>query len=357
VPALAPLLYNLGIILGGIGFGSWLGMEGFAWGVLIGAFAGNLFIQFYGARKVGLRYFFLFDFRHPDLKKYIRLTLPLMVGLTMTFSTEFFFRLFGSFLAEGRIASLNFGLRIMLLMVGLFGQAVGTASYPFMARLVAENRLEEMNRLLNQTLRYLALVIPVSALLMVLRSEVVQLLFQRGRFDAAATALTAEVLMYFLIGAFAFAANTVVVRGYFALQNTLFPAIYGTLAVIVSLPLYLIGMNLLGAGGIALAVSLSGILQVTVLYAFWNKRSKNAGSRDVYLFYGKMIGLAVLIGIFLTWFKARALSGLAADTFVGNLLVAAITASVFVSILLLCGYGLKIKEITDWINRLGRKSP
>jgi putative peptidoglycan lipid II flippase len=245
----------------------------------------------------------------------------------------------------------------MLMMVGLFGQALGTASYPFMARLVAENKLEEMNRLLNHTLRYLALVMPVSAMLIVLRSEVVQLLFQRGRFDAAATALTAEVLMYFLIGAFAFVANTVVVRGFFAHQNTLLPALYGSLAVIVCLPLYLIGMYLLGAGGVALAVSLSGIIQVTVLYALWNKRSKNTGSRDVYLFYGKMTGLAVLIGIFLEWLKARVLSGLAADSFVGNLLVVVIIGSVFISVLLLCGYGLKIKEITTWVKRPGRRSP
>ncbi len=224
IPALAPLLYNLGIISGGIILGPWIGMEGFAWGVLIGALIGNLFVQFFGVRKTGLKYFFIFDLGHPDLRKYVFLTLPLMVGLTMTFSTEFFFRLFGSYLPQGSIAVLNFGLRIMLILVGLFGQAVGTASFPFLARLVAENKINEMNRLLNHTLRFIALVIPFSVLLMVLRSEVVRIIFQRGKFDAAATALTAEVLMYLLVGAFAFAAYTIVVRGYFASQDTLFPA-------------------------------------------------------------------------------------------------------------------------------------
>jgi len=101
IPALAPLLYNAGIIAGGLMLGPWLGMEGFAWGVLIGAFTGNLLVQFFGARRVGLTYSSIFDLRHPDLKKYVLLTLPLMIGLTMTFSTEFLFRLFGSFLAEG----------------------------------------------------------------------------------------------------------------------------------------------------------------------------------------------------------------------------------------------------------------
>jgi putative peptidoglycan lipid II flippase len=355
IPALAPLLYNLGIISGGIILGPWIGMEGFAWGVLIGAFSGNLFVQFFGARKAGLKYFFIFDIGHPDLRKYVFLTLPLMVGLTMTFSTEFFFRLFGSYLPQGSIAVLNFGLRIMLILVGLFGQAVGTASFPFLARLAAEKKLNDMNRLLNHTLRFLALVIPFSVLLMVLRSEVVRIIFQRGKFDAAATALTAEVLMYLLVGAFAFAAYTIVVRGYFASQNTLLPAFYGTIVVILSIPLYLLGMNLLGVRGVALAVSLSGILQVAVLYALWNKRSNNTESRGVYAFYLRMTCFAAVTGFFLAWFKSTALFWIDSTAFLGSLMVSLLTAAVFLIILLAAGYGFKIKEVTELVNRLVKK--
>ena len=355
IPALAPLLYNLGIISGGIILGPWIGMEGFAWGVLIGALIGNLLVQFFGVRKTGLQYFFIFDLGHPDLRKYVFLTLPLMIGMTMTFSTEFFFRLFGSYLPQGSIAVLNFGLRIMLILVGLFGQAVGTASFPFLARLVAENKINDMNRLLNHTLRFLALVIPFSVLFMVLRSEVVRIIFQRGKFDTIATALTAEVLMYLLVGAFAFAAYTVVVRGYFASQNTLFPALYGTIVVIVSIPLYLLGMNLLGVRGVALAVSMSGIFQVTVLYALWNKRSNNTGCRSVYSVYLKMIGFAALTGIFLAWVKSVLLDWINSTTFMGSLIICVLTGAVFLIILLGTGYGLKIKEITDMVNRLAEK--
>jgi putative peptidoglycan lipid II flippase len=151
--------------------------------------------------------------------------------------------------------------------VAFFGQAVGVASYPFMARLVAENKLQEMNQLLNNTLKYLSLIIPISVLLMVLRRDVIFIIFQRGEFDAAATAHTSMVLVYLLIGAFAVAANTIVPRAYYALQDTLFPAIYGTVAVLISIPLYLMGLKLMGTQGVALAVSLSAILQVVFLYA------------------------------------------------------------------------------------------
>jgi putative peptidoglycan lipid II flippase len=355
IPALAPLLYNSGIIAGGLLLGPWLGMEGFAWGVLIGAFAGNLLVQFFGARKAGLKYLSLFDLRHPDLIKYVSLTLPLMVGLTMTFSTELFFRLFGSYLSEGSIAVLNFGLRIMLILVGLFGQAIGTASFPFMSRLAVENKIDEMNQLLNRTLRYLALVMPFSVLVIVLRYEVVRLLFQRGRFDAGATAMTADVLIYLMIGAFAFAAYTVVVRGYFATQNTIFPALYGSAAVMSSIPLYLAGMNWLGARGIALAVSLSGILQVGLLYTLWNRRSQNPESRDVYKFYLKMLLLAAVMGMMLEWFKTAALSGVDSMTISGSLLACVLTGAVFSGLLLAAGYGLRIQEITSLVDRIPAK--
>jgi putative peptidoglycan lipid II flippase len=351
IPALAPLFYNLGIIAGGLLLGSKLGMEGFSWGVLFGALVGNFGLQYWGARKIGLRYSPIFNFRHPDLKKYIKLTLPLMLGLTLFFSMEIFMRFFGSYLPPGSIADLDYSLRTVLLLVAFFGQALGVASYPFMARLFAENKLAEMNQLLNDTLRYLSLVIPFSALLMVLRHEVILMLFQRGKFDAAATAKASAVLIFFLIGAFAFAANTIVPRAYYAMQDTLFPAIYATIAVIVSIPLYLAGLNILGTRGVALAVSLSAIFQVYLLYALWNKRTQNKGSRAVYVTYLKMFFLSALLGIFMAGFKLTVLGGIDSATFSGSLGVAIIIGFVYMSALFLGGYAFRIREISEVIDR------
>ncbi|MBF0259613.1 MAG: murein biosynthesis integral membrane protein MurJ, partial [Desulfamplus sp.] len=196
IPALAPLLYNLGIIVGGL---LWLflisqpkillpllslispelsaldrlSMDGFAWGVFAGAFAGNFALQYIGAKKAGMKWHPLVNLKHPEFLKYILLTIPLMAGLSMTFSTEIFLKYFGSFMSDGSIAALNYALRIMFILVGIFGQAVGVASYPFMATLASRGKIDELNNLLNTTLKYLLLVIPVSALFMVLNHEIV----------------------------------------------------------------------------------------------------------------------------------------------------------------------------------------
>lgn len=354
-PALAPLLYNLGIILGGVLLHRWVGIEGFAWGVLAGAFVGNLMVQYRGARNAGMRFSFLFDPRHPELKKYILLTLPLMLGLTMTFSTEFFTKFFGSYLPEGGIAALNYGLRVMLILVGFFGQAAGVAAFPFLARLAAEGKMAELNQLLNDTLRrYIAIVIPVSALFMVLSHEVIRLLFQRGRFDAIATARTSDVLLFLLIGAFAFAAQTVVVRGYYAVQNTWFPTLVGTLAVLASVPIYWLGMNQMGIRGVALAISLSVILQSSLLYLLWNRHSKNVESRFVYRLFAKMIFLSVIVGALLYRLKLAAAHYFDATTFGGSLLIVLTVGAVFGVMFVASGYVFRIEEVKRLSRRLFR---
>ncbi|MCU0559865.1 MAG: murein biosynthesis integral membrane protein MurJ [Desulfobacterales bacterium] len=346
LPALAPLIYNLGIILGGLLLGPWLGMEGFAWGVLAGALVGNLGLQIGGARRVGMRLRLAWGWRHPEVQEYLRLTLPLVVGLSMAFSTEFLFRFFGSYLPAGGIAVLNFSLRVMLILVGVFGQAVGTASFPFMARLAEAGDIAELNRLLNRTLRYLALVIPVSGLLMVLSTEVVRILFERGRFEPAATSLTAEALSCFLVGAVAFSANTVVVRGFYATRNTLTPAVFGTLAVLAGLPLYLAGLALMGVPGIALAVSVTGVLQAVVLYVIWNRRSGNQGQGEVLRFYLKMALLGLALVPILAGCRGLALALIDASGLIGSLAVALLVGAAFLALMLLAGRMLKVAEIT-----------
>jgi len=356
LPALAPLIYNLGIIVGGVLLGPHLGMLGFSWGVLAGAFAGNFLLQYIGARRVGMRLVINWKLGHPDFRAYIYLTLPLMVGLTMTFSTEIFLKFFGSFLPRGSIAGLNYALRIMLLLVGFFGQAVGVASFPFMARLAVEKKIDEMNRLLNKTMRYLALVIPLAALIMVLRHEVVLLLFQRGRFDAAATELTAGILVFMMIGAFAFAAQTVVVRGFYALQNTLFPAVFGTIAVVVSIPLYVIGMRVMGAKGVALAISVSVTLQVIFLFMIWNRQHDNKNSILVFTFLLKTVCLSIPLGIGLAWIRNYLAGWIDTATFSGCLLVVAIVGSLFITVLVAGAFLLRVGEIQRLIERMNPKS-
>jgi putative peptidoglycan lipid II flippase len=352
IPALAPILYNLGIILGGILLSPDTGMTGFSWGVLAGALAGNFLIQAWGAHRQGMRISRPVSFYHPDFRCYIWLTLPLIFSLSMTFSTEIFFKFFGSFLPEGNIAALNYALRITLMLVAFFGQAAGVASFPFMARLAAEGKLSEMNSLLNTTLRYLSLVIPFSVFLIVLRHETVLILFQRGRFDPEATRVTTEALAFMLIGACGFSAQTIVVRGYYAVQNTLFPAIYGTLAVILSVPLYWFGMKAWGIRGVAVAVSVSVIFQSALLYALWNLRCRNPEGNAVFMFYLKVLVVSLPIGGILWLLRRYGLQWLDPGHLAGALMRCVICATVFIGLLAGAGVALNIREVVHFFQKI-----
>ena len=352
IPALAPLVYNIGIIAGGFLGGSRNNMVGFAWGVLGGAFLGNFALQFIGAARVGMRFVPALDLKHPDFKKYILVTIPLMAGLTMTFSTEIFFRFFGSYLPGGSIAGLNYALRIMFIVVGLVGQAVGVASYPFMARLVSENRMEELNLLLDTLMRYLAMAIPVSVLVIVLRHEVVLVLFQRGAFTPESTDLTASALAFIMVGAFAFSAQTVVARGFYAIQNTLLPAVYGTVAVLLSLPLYLIGMKVMGVNGVALASALSATFQVVVLYVIWNRKSGNKGGRAVYISILKILILSVALAGFAVAVRIALLTAADNSTFSGCVVILAATTGLSIVFLAAAGHVFRIKEISAVVGKI-----
>lgn len=359
IPALAPIIYNAGIICGGLLLEPWCGVAGFSWGALIGAFIGNFLVQILGAKMVGLRFRPLFDIKHVELRRYILLTLPLMIGLTMVFSMEIFSKFFGSFLPEGGIAWLDYAKTVMMMLVGFFGQAVGVASFPYLARLAAEKRWNEMNRLFNTLLRYLAtLIIPTSVLMYVLRHEIVRVLFERMDFKPHDTQMTAIALSGLLLGAVAISAQTVVNRGFYAMQNTLLPAVYGSLAVLASLPVYWIGLKLYGLIGVALAISVSALIQVAVLYAVWNRRSNNTGCKGVYMTFTKTAMAALPLGYGL-W-RARHYLAQWIDTSGqrGSLAMMAVVTTLFLLLMAVGGWIFKVEGIRYAANRLtGRHKP
>ena len=356
LPALAPLIYNVGIISGGLLLGHRLGMEGFAWGVLGGAFIGNFLVQWIGAAKASMRYSPSFFYRHEKFKTYIKVTIPFMVGLSLTFSTEFLLKFFGSSLPEGSIARLNYAFRIMLILVGFFGQAVGVAAYPFLSRLVSQGKKAEMAELLDNTLRFMAIVIPFSVLFIVLRQEIIRLLLQHGAFTAQDTARTADLLMFFSIGAIAFAGQTIVSRGFYALQNTLYPTVVTSITVICCIPMFYLCTAYMGSNGLALAASLSAILQVVVLYVMWRRKINLKASSTVGCFYLKILLMSGIIGGVLEWGKQIIPSPSVMGTFATDILTCLGVGIVFLFFLFALAFIFKLTEIQEMLRRIMAKA-
>ena len=349
IPALTPLIYNAAIIAGGLCLGPYIGMEGFAWGALVGAFLGAFVLQAISAYRLGIRYRFFLSFTHPVFKEYLKLSLPLMLGLTMTFSTEVFFRFFGSYMPEGSIGAINYALRLTLVLSAVLGQAIGTAAYPFMARLAAEQKIAELNSLLRDTLRLLTVSILLAAWVVLLRYEIVRIIFQRSAFTSQDTLRVGNLLGFMVFGAFAFSAQNLVSRGFYAMKNTLVPALLSTIMVLLTIPAYIWLPVHIGEKGIPLAMVFSSTVQVFVLYSYWCRKT-HYPSKPVYWLIGKCALLSAILIVAIEPLQKKSLLyiGVGPWGFYKILLV-----SIFFVLFLLIGAKLfRIQEINTVFSRL-----
>jgi len=279
LPALSPLCYNFGIIAGGIILGPKMGVEGFAWGVLGGAFVGNVLVQMPGAIKVGMKYRARFSPSDPEFIHYIKITVPLVAGLGMTFSNEIFFRFFASFLESGAVASANYALRTMMILVGVFGQASGVAFYPYLTKLAAEKAYGKMSELLNDMINNIALILlPLTGIMMALAPQIILILYEHGKFTRESTNETAPILIMYLTGAFASSVSILAARPFYAMQKTLLPMIVSTSVSILSIPLYYIFSRRMGAKGLGLAAGVAMTAQFLVLYIIWGRKYGGLGA-------------------------------------------------------------------------------
>ncbi len=275
IPALSPLIYNFMIICGGLLMRRH-GMEGFCWGVLAGAFFGNFLLPFLTVRQSD-SFRFRPRIRHPLLKRFFLLALPLMVGQSIVVLDEQLIRVFGSLVGPGTISWLNYARRIMLVPVGVVAQAAGVASYPFLAELIARDDQPGFDQTVNTALRNtMILLLPLSLWMMLVARPTVTLIFQQGRFAPSDTVQTAWLLTIFLAVIVAWGYQQIVGRAFYARQNTLTPAVIGTSITICSLPVYYLLSKSLHAVGVALASAFSISLYAVALSARWRHRHGGA---------------------------------------------------------------------------------
>ena len=280
IPALAPILYNICIILGGVLFYDRIGVAGFSWGVLAGAFVGNFFVQLFGARRLGLK--IIPSLWHPEVKTFIKLAIPIMLGQSVVVLDEQFTRIFGSLSIEGTVSWLNYARRVMMVPIGVVAQAAGVASYPFLASLVSENRMTDFHRQLSSALRgTLFVIIPFSAWIGAISCPLVMLLFQHGQFTRDDTIATSGILIFYLVGVFAWGIQQVLGRGFYARRRVVAPVVIGTLMTAVSLPVYYLLSKSIGGRGVAMATSTAVILYTLGLIGYWRQRWGDDAFRGV----------------------------------------------------------------------------
>src|SRR5580704_16558841 len=181
-PALSPVLYGSFIIVGGVVGAHRFGIAGLAYGALIGSFVGPFLINAIGASNAGLRYRWNFNWRNAEFREWVRLTIPLMLGVSLVSADDWILRYFASG-AVGDITRLNYAKRLFAVPISVLGQAAGMASLPFFARLFGEKRLREFSATVSASVyRISAASLLATALMVPAALPLVDLAFRRGHF-------------------------------------------------------------------------------------------------------------------------------------------------------------------------------
>ena len=317
--SLAPVFYNIGIIIGVVFFVDWFGTIGLAWGVVLGAFL-HLLVQLYGVMQSGYRYKWILDLDDPDTRSVGKLMLPRALGLGIWQINFIIMTIIASTLAAGSVAVFQFAFNLEYFAIGIFGISFAIAAFPSLSEYAQAHKTEKFIETFSSTVRQmLFFIIPASLLFLILRAQIVRVVLGAGVFSWADTILTADVLAFFALSFFAQALIFLLVRGYFAYQDTVTPLYTGIISAIINIFAALYFTREFGVVGLGIAYSIWAVMNMAML---WIPLRNRVGHLDEVrilrsLFIMTTAGLAC--GVVMQVMKTVAVQFISLDTFWGVL--------------------------------------
>ncbi len=326
LPAISPMLYNLAIILGALLLPEELGVEALVIGVIAGSGL-HLMIQLPAVSSAlsrsggGLGPYF--SLRDVEVREVLRLMGPRTLGLAAAQINLIVLTFFGSLVGDTSISALNFAWLLLMFPVGIFGMSLATAVFPSLAEQAATGGPSAVRAMVTQTLRFtLFLAVPASVGMLLLRESIVSTLLEHGAFDAAASSLVSDALLFYAIGLFAHAAIEIVSRGFYVLGDTRTPVGLAVASMLLNIILSALLVGPLELKGLALALSISAIAEFVFLVLLLHRSlARQLLSRALAVATLKTIVVAAIMGQ-LVWLLIEVLAGfdIARDSWVTLLL-------------------------------------
>jgi putative peptidoglycan lipid II flippase len=283
IPALAPAMLNIIIILIVLAFSS--GIEQPIITVAVAVAVGGFFqfaFQLPSFIRNGYSLKPQYGFSHPGLKKMSLLLVPATMGMAVAQINIFVSTILASYLPEGSITYLYYSMRLIQFPVGVFGVAMGMAVLPTLSEHAVKGEYEKLRENFSFALRLLFFItIPAMAGLIAIREPIVNVLFQRGKFDYAATVGTANALLYYSLGIWCVVGSKVMTSTFYSLQDTKTPVKIAVTALFANVLLSVILMNPLKHGGLALANSVASGLNFALMFIFLRKKLQRIDGKRI----------------------------------------------------------------------------
>ena len=280
--AVAPIFYNLGIIIGAVYFAPFVASHGYpevyglGLGVILGALM-HFLIQLPAVLRVGFRFKILFDWADDGLRKIFRLMIPRTIGLGAYSIDSIVTNAIASTMTTGSIAMFNFANNLQFVPISVIGISMATAVFPSLSFHASGQEKFEFNRKLNNALKNTFFVVLLLAVIIAIFSPfLTQLLFGNGLFSDQNVRQTATILSIFMIGVVAQSLVPIISRAFYAIQNTRMPVIISIVTIIINICLGLLFSFVFhwGVRGLALAFSISGNFNFITLWVMFYKSFK-----------------------------------------------------------------------------------
>ena len=272
VQALAPLIYGLGTIVGGLLLVRRIGVSSLAIGTVAGAFLGPFLLNWIFARRAGARYQPILDWHDKGLHEWVRLSLPLMVGVSLVTADSWIIAHFAS-TTSGAVSLMSYAKQIFSAPMAVLAQAAGAASMPFFASLwTQQRRFEFANDVADSVSRVASLGVLAASGMIALAVPLVELLFLGRRFSSGDARECAGYFAVFSVSIFLWSAQAIYSRAFYAAGNTLTPMAAGTVVTLVSLPIYAVLYGWYGALGLAIASDIGIALQTVTIAVLLHQR-------------------------------------------------------------------------------------
>ncbi|MBN1694189.1 murein biosynthesis integral membrane protein MurJ [candidate division WOR-3 bacterium] len=328
------VFFNISVILFSFLLYKNFGIFGAATGILAGGVIQLLFLLLF-LPQTGIR---LKKPRlgHPGVKQSFLLLIPVFLAYAATKINVAVTLFLASLLPAGNISHLSYAYRIMQLPLGMFGVAVAVVSLPELSRKAA-SKLDQYPYILASLRAVFLLSVPSVFFLSSVRLPVVRIIYEHGAFLTQDSTKTSAILLFYLLGIPFIAGTKVIGNVYFSRKDTKTPMKISYVSMIINVILAVIFLNILGARGLALAVSVSGIIQFALLIIPHRKVLKDLSLFFLYLILISFVAIIPVIYI-------QKVSGYILSFICGGL--------IFVLIFTCLGYILKIEEICKLLKKL-----
>ncbi len=353
VYSMSPIFYNIGIIIGALYFVPLWGIYGLAWGVVLGA-AAHMAVQIPALAQLGFKYKFKFDIYNSNVKKIWLMMIPRTMSLAISQLNLLVITVIASTMASGSLAVFNFANNLQSFPVGIFGISFAIAAFPALSAFAFDkkNLVKDLSLTVRQILFF---IIPSTVILLALRAQIIRVILGTGKFDWQDTLLTIDTLGFFAISLFAQALIPLLIRVFYARHDSKTPFIIGLGSALINIFLSIKFSGSLGVAGLALAFSISNIINFILLWAWLNIEIGKIDELKIFISTIKFSLAALSCGLAVQGAKLLIGNNIDMTKFLGVLTQGVIAGLAGILTYLLVCFILKSEELFNFWSSLRRR--